>query len=140
MTFIKCKGCEEGDASDGRDGFCIGFCFTCMEENHFLAQEFIAEQAVGQCYDSKCASAHKVHDHADDLPPEFKQEVKLPPPFPVERERPDRNKFHNIPKGIPGYTNMLCPTCNTLTRWAFKKYERLQCTNCGRFEKREDVV
>ena len=59
--------------------------------------------------------------------------------FPIERPLPDRHRG-GVPKGKPGYTNMLCPTDNKLTQWEFLEGDRLRCTQCQRREKREDVV
>ena len=39
MTMTSCKGCTTGDAATGKNGWC----FECMEENHFLMQEFREE-------------------------------------------------------------------------------------------------
>ncbi len=151
-TFKQCKGCEEGDASDGKDGLCL----ACIEESYILAKDFIREELRagltqhGKCKeddcfcDRACLVCFPLNPDGSDPLDLGRYNVMGRPAsadiYPVRRERPVRDRYQHIPHGKPGFTNMLCPTDNKLTRWEFKKYERLQCTECGRFEKREDVV
>ena len=60
--------------------------------------------------------------------------------FPIERPRPDPRRYFGIPKTVPGQTNMICPTENTLTTWDFMPDEMLRCTRCGRSISRKEAT
>lgn len=60
--------------------------------------------------------------------------------FPVERPRPDPRRYFGVPRGRPGFTNMICPTENKLMEWEFMPDNKLRCTGCTRTITREDAT